>query len=142
MGNNGFEGKVLDYLLNHWHVSDEPVTESMLAEHFNVSPTPVRETLNNLEGKGLVERRQKKGTYLRPLSLGELSEVYDIRSALEGLAAKLLCEHVTENLIRELILMNEDYEMKKSSGNYLVLSKADSNFHSKIFESCGNQRLA
>ncbi len=61
--------------------------ETALAEQFHVSRTPVREAIRRLEAEGLVRVEPRRGAVVSELALDELDEIYDIRSALETLAA-------------------------------------------------------
>lgn len=61
--------------------------EEVLAEQYGVSRTPVREALRRLYTEGLVRLERNRGAVVTLLALDELDEVYDIRLALETLAA-------------------------------------------------------
>ena len=72
----------------------ERILEEAIAERYSVSRTPLREALLQLEQEGLLERFSKRGMIVTGLSLKEVSELYEVRARLEGLAAW----HATENL--------------------------------------------
>ena len=72
----------------------ERILEEVIAERYNVSRTPLREALLQLEQEGLLERFSKRGMTVTGLSLKEVSELYEVRARLEGLAAW----HATDNL--------------------------------------------
>ncbi|MDX3805167.1 GntR family transcriptional regulator [Bosea thiooxidans] len=60
-----------------------------LAEHYGVSPAPVREALQVLQGEGLVVLEANRGARVRPIDEQVLINVFDVREALESfLAAK------------------------------------------------------
>lgn len=139
--NNNLQEKVLEHLLSSGFGPEDTIREVDLAGIFEVSVTPIREALNNLEEKGFVERRKRRGTYLKPFSLKELCELYEVRSVLEGLAARLLCEVVTPGVVEELRGLADEYEKNKPGRKRSVLANLDYEFHSKIVESCGNERL-
>ncbi len=81
----------------------EKIVETVYADIFNVSRTPVREALHMLEQTGLVEYHPQKGCYVRPLpSIDEVEEVYQIRSALEVMAAESLVNNITAEAINKL----------------------------------------
>ena len=66
------------------------LSEVRLAELFDVSRTPVREALKQLQGEGLVEIRPKVGTFVRRMTRREIVEMFEIKEVLEGMAARLL----------------------------------------------------
>ncbi len=133
--------KVLQHLLDSGCGYEEPVREVDLAEHFEVSMTPVREVLNDLEQSGFVVRIKRKGTFLKSFSVKEISELYDLRSVLEGLAARLLVEVVTDEIIDQLQELADKYVMEEPNRIRKVLAKIDYRFHSLLVDSCKNDRL-
>ncbi|MGO2111152.1 MAG: GntR family transcriptional regulator [Pseudoclavibacter sp.] len=66
------------------------LAEAQLAQEFEVSRTPVREALKQLENEGLVEIRAKVGTFVRTPTQREIVEMFQLKEGLEGLAAGLL----------------------------------------------------
>jgi DNA-binding GntR family transcriptional regulator len=73
----------------------EPLVETTLATMLGVSRTPVREALRRLEQDTLVERVHR-GLQVRTQSIGEILEIYEVRIALEGTAARAAAERRTE----------------------------------------------
>ena len=64
----------------------ERLMEIQLAEDMGVSRTPVREAIRKLELEGFVVMIPRKGTYVAGLSMKQMSEVFEVRAALEELA--------------------------------------------------------
>lgn len=62
--------------------------ENDLAEEFKVSRTRVREALTALELRGLITREPKRGAVVSRMDLAEIFAIYDVREALEGMAAR------------------------------------------------------
>ncbi|GGA61596.1 GntR family transcriptional regulator [Pseudoclavibacter endophyticus] len=71
------------------------LAEVALAQEFDVSRTPVREALKQLENEGLVEIRPKVGTFVRTPTQREIVELFELKEGLEGLAAGLLARRGT-----------------------------------------------
>jgi DNA-binding GntR family transcriptional regulator len=65
------------------------LTEQRLAATFDCSRTPVREAVRRLESEGLVVVAPNRGAQVRPLSEGEISDLYEVRARLEAYAAEL-----------------------------------------------------
>jgi DNA-binding GntR family transcriptional regulator len=74
-----------DVVAGEW--DDAPLVEHALARRYGTSRTPVREALRRLEHDGLIERRERS-LRVRARSPEEILEIYEIRIALEGLAAR------------------------------------------------------
>ena len=85
--------------------------EIRLAEELGVSRTPIREAIRKLEQEGFVVMVPRRGTYVADISLKDISQVFEIRGALEELAAGLAAERITpdelERLERILVEINE-----------------------------------
>ncbi|MFH0796337.1 MAG: GntR family transcriptional regulator [Candidatus Omnitrophota bacterium] len=132
-------GKIKNYLLNS---NGGRVKEIDLARLLGVSRGSIRDVLTGLLEKGLIERKKKAGTSLRKLTLLELNEIYDLRSVLEGLAARLLSERITPGIIGELKKINREHRKAIAKEDPYLADKTDIAFHGKIIGNCGNARLA
>src|SRR5215472_3619651 len=85
----------------------EQLRQRELAERFGVSVTPVREALRWLESEGLVRHDAHKGSTVVKADAGGTKEKYQIRAALEGLAASLAAPKISDEDIGELESYNE-----------------------------------
>ncbi|MGF9661897.1 GntR family transcriptional regulator [Arthrobacter crystallopoietes] len=84
-----------------------PVSEVFLAQEFEVSRTPIRETLKQLQHEGLVEIRPKVGTFVREPTRREIVELFQLKESLEGLAAGLLTRR---GKVREISILERNVE--------------------------------
>ena len=80
----------------------ERLMEIPLAEELGVSRTPIREAIRKLELEGFVVMVPRRGTYVANISLKDITQVFEIRSALEELAAGLAAERITSEEIETL----------------------------------------
>ena len=80
----------------------ERLMEIPLAEELGVSRTPIREAIRKLELEGFVVMVPRRGTYVANISLKDITQVFEIRSALEELAAGLAAERITEEEMETL----------------------------------------
>jgi DNA-binding GntR family transcriptional regulator len=69
------------------------VHEQEIAERFSVSRGPAREALRILERDGLVQFQARRGARVTELTIDEVAEVFEMRSALLGVAARRLARH-------------------------------------------------
>jgi DNA-binding GntR family transcriptional regulator len=119
----------------------ERMMEIQLAEEMGVSRTPVREAIRKLELEGLVVMIPRKGAYVAGLSLKDIADVFEIRRAVEGLAAELATERITdeelEKLERYLVIIAEQIE----EGDLNKVVETDTEFHTLLYEASRNQRL-
>lgn len=114
------------------------LVESDLAERFNVSRTPIREALQRLETQSMLTR-QGRSLIVASLDHNQLSELYAVRSELEGLAARLAARHAAEEEIRVLRRMVE--EDRGLIGDPEALSRANRRFHKQIHLASHNRFL-
>ena len=82
--------------------SDARLDERRLAEELGVSRTPIREALSRLEQEGLVRMVPRRGTFVVRKSKEEILQVICVWGALESLAARLGCEHASDEEIAGL----------------------------------------
>lgn len=119
----------------------ERMMEIQLAEEMGVSRTPVREAIRKLELEGLVVMIPRKGAYVAGLSLKDIADVFEIRRALEGLAAELAADRITdqelENLERYLVKISEEIEC----GDLNKVVEIDTDFHTLLYQASRNSKL-
>lgn len=81
----------------------ERLFEVPLAVQLNLSRTPVRAALSQLEQEGLLERAQGGGFVVRSFSIQEVLDSIELRGMLEGVAARLAAERGVEERDLEVI---------------------------------------
>jgi DNA-binding GntR family transcriptional regulator len=105
------------------------LVESELAERFGVSRTPIREALQRLETQSLLSR-DGRSLIVASLDHSQLSELYVVRGALEGLAARLAARHSTPE---ELAVLRHMLEADRALvGDPDAMSRANHGFISKF----------
>ncbi len=116
-----------------------PVVESELAETFGASRTPIREALRRLESEGLVEPRGLRGSVVRELRADELACIYEIREALESLAARRASRTFVEGDYRTLESFVK--EMRASLDDAVAFERATSAFADYLVDRADGPRL-
>lgn len=119
----------------------ERLVEIKLADEMGVSRTPVREAIRKLELEGFVIMMQRKGAYVAGLSPKEIRDVFEIRSTLESLAARLAAERISESQLEQLRRQLADIESKIKTHELEAVVKSDIIFHDILFNASGNARL-
>ena len=80
----------------------KPLRQEALAEQFEVSRTPVREALRQLEARGVVVQRPGFGATVRDLNARDVREAYQVRAELEGLATELAVDWLTDEQLERI----------------------------------------
>ncbi len=113
--------------------------ERTLVERYGVSRGPIREVLRALEVQGLLVRTRSKGVNVAELSLDEMSEVYEMRIALEGLAARLAVEAADREGIEQVRLVYDRLQAAQcEQRHWLELSNE---FRCALYQLSGRKRL-
>ncbi len=119
----------------------ERIMEIQLAEELGVSRTPVREAIRKLELEGYVVMMPRRGTYVANMSIRDINEIFEIRTALESLSNGLAAEHITdeelEHLQRLLVIIGGYIK----EGNMEKIVETDIEFHDLMYHAARNQRL-
>jgi DNA-binding GntR family transcriptional regulator len=139
------EGSLLDrvrrLVLGGQFPPGAPLSEVFLAQAFEVSRTPIRETLKQLQHEGLVEIRPKVGTFVREPTRREIVELFQLKEGLEGLAAGLLARrgNVPELAVLERNVTESDQAAAdQDAARYAELVHE---FHRTIITGSDNSKL-
>ncbi len=117
------------------------VRDEELAEQLGVSRTPVREALRILIRDGLVETFPRSQTRVRTFTEHDLEEIFDIRIALESMAAKAAARHITPSEISRLRNAFDRSEAGLRAGDNRLSLEFDRDLHRVVLECCRNTRL-
>jgi DNA-binding GntR family transcriptional regulator len=119
----------------------EKIDKKALVEILGVSQTPINEALSKLAGEKFLEQRSRQGFFIRQYSYFELSQLFELRAAIEGMAARLCAEHVQDDELKGLVKLFDGFTLplsKKRSADYL---HADKQFHESLVKYSGNPFL-
>jgi DNA-binding GntR family transcriptional regulator len=115
------------------------VRQESLAEEFGVSRYPVREAIDQLAQEGLVEVVPRRGTVVRMTSGRQILEVYEVRAALDGAAARLAARRATPETIRRMRDVAERTRAAALRGETLVSLNLE--FHGALRAASDNEVL-
>jgi len=124
------------------HPAGEPLTEKELARRYKASRTPVREAALRLQEERLLRIVPNRGYFVSPITLQELNDVYEYRTAVECAAAELAARKGTDSeLLQKLTQLAETSYRDDSIESYMEFIEADTIFHVGIARLSRNQML-
>ena len=115
--------------------------EVELAEDMGVSRTPVREAIRKLEKEGLVTIEPRRGAYASDISIKDMVDVLEVRQMLEGMAASMAAQKVTEEEKLDFVEANSAYKNAVKKENIEEIIRYDELFHQLIVSYSGNKTL-
>lgn len=132
---------LIDAILRGTLKPGDRIVETRIAHELGVSQTPVREALRDLELLGFVTSEPFRGTRVRAFTHEELVQIYPIRAAIEGVAARAAATRITTEQL--LVLEEQIDRMREASelGDEATAIEADIAFHRIIVEASGNRLL-
>ena len=122
----------------------EKLREPVLSRQLGVSRTPLREALLQLDSEGFVEMTPRRGAVVRPLSKQDAAETYEVKGALEALAARLACERMDPDTLRKLRDINDRIaSLRRARGaDQARILQLNTEFHQTLTDASGNEKLS
>jgi DNA-binding GntR family transcriptional regulator len=120
----------------------ERLIEIELAQRFGTSRGPLREAMQTLAARGMVEAVRNRGVIVRSISTREAMEVYDVRAALFGLAGRLLTDRLNDLMLETMYGFVAEMEKCAKEQSFDAYYRQNLAFHDFLISSSGNKMLA
>lgn len=133
--------RIREDIIERKYKPGEALTEQGLADSLQVSRTPIREALRQLELEELVEIRPNKGAVVVGIHAEDIRDIYLIRSLLEGLAAEEAAQKAEPEEIERLQETVDLMEFYLERQSYDKLRAMDDRFHQMIYEMSRSRML-
>lgn len=131
-------------ILNGTLAVGQRIYEAELAKQLAVSRNPVRESIRRLQQDGLVDVRPRSGIYVSSISMEEADDIYRIRGALEGLAARLAAERITDReleVLEQVLHAGSDTIRQSTSIEDVAIVSGADQFHRAVHEFAHSPQL-
>jgi DNA-binding GntR family transcriptional regulator len=128
-------------------VPGDRLVETQLAQQLQVSRTPIREAMRQLQREGLIAGDTNEGLRVTSISAEDAIHLYDCRIGLEQMSVAGACDRITSAQLQTLeqtILQAEKLMQRSASPVDLInpqLLELDYQFHQTIAASSGNKWL-
>ncbi len=118
-----------------------PIVEVVLARELGVSKTPVRGALGRLKRDGLVTYIPFKGYYVAGIFKEDIREIFEMRSLLEGWAARVAAERMSDKDIAQCRLLMEQADEAARMTDFDLYFQRGRLFHAFLLDHVGNSRM-
>lgn len=115
------------------------ISEDLLASEFGTSRTPIREALLRLQREHLIDIYPRQGTFVSPISLQDIYEVYQIRLLLEPRIARISCRRMDRLVLERFLNLFSTMDMRSVS--FKDWFQYDRDLHDYIVECTHNRHL-
>jgi DNA-binding GntR family transcriptional regulator len=119
----------------------ERLLQEDLAERFKVSPTPIREAIQQLVAEGVLSHSPYKSVQVAEVRQEEVREVYLIRSVVERLAVREGVSNLKISDVKRLHTLQDEITALVQGGQHGSLIKLNRDFHMLIYEAAGMPQL-
>ena len=129
---------LFDRIITGEYPAGTKLKQEDIATEFNISRSPVRTVLQQLDQDGLVQLSPNKGARVLPFTADEIEEIYEIRKSLE-----LLCLDISAPILslHKLLALRTEHLENLQNDDVMLLSEMDARLHTYIIESSQKKRL-
>jgi len=128
-------------LMSGVFVPGQTLSLRSLATALGTSPMPVRESLSRLVAARALEEVSNRTIRVPRLTLTGLVELFELRTLVEGMAARVACERADAGLIERLTEINDRILSAHSEKNMDRVLVENRSFHFAIYESANSDIL-
>lgn len=111
-----------------------------ISREFGTSAGPVREAIRRLAGEGLLEFTPHRGATVRRFTERQIREIFQVREAVEGYAARLAAENIHRSDFSERLAACRD-SLRETVGAHVAHTRIKQDFHDLLYEFGGNATL-
>jgi len=119
----------------------DSIDESTIANKHKLSQTPIREALIKLQAQGLITSLPRGGMIVAKMSLQQLLSLWELLAELEGVAAKLACQRMSDSELSSLKALHDKSASIVHSEDVIDWQKSNLAFHEIIYKATRNPYL-
>ncbi len=116
----------------------ERIIQEQIAHALGVSRQPVQQALLLLRNQGVLKDAPGRGLVVAPLDADHVAHIYDMRTAIEGMACRLAANNISEQTLKQGVAILEVGRKAVASGSIPKMIAADIRFHEFLYSLSGN----
>lgn len=132
--------RIKESILRGEYEPNEKIVVSKLEKKYQISRTPLREALRQLEIEGLLIQ-SNSGVHVVELNTQDFKDLYHCRLILEKEVMKLIVDTITDEELHEIGSLLDKSDQLLEEREYLQLLELNTKFHDKLLESSPNKRM-
>lgn len=119
----------------------ESIDEAELANQHQVSRTPIREALIQLQAQGMVASLPRGGMIVAKMDLQQLLALWELLAELEGIAVRLACQRISKEELEMLVQLHEQSSKHAEADDVAGWQQSNLKFHDLIYRATRNPYL-
>ena len=133
--------KIKELVLNEHFEAGQLLSERELIDILSMSKTPIKSALVRLESEGFVKISSKQGIYINDLSLQRITDIYDLRTALETFNCRKLLGKLSDEQFEKLKANLDATEKVVNNLDVQGFAEYDHAFHLLLSEFVNNHEI-
>ncbi len=133
--------EIKDAIIDETYGPGQALPEIPLAQKYGVKRTRIRQIFQKLERDTLVEIIPARGAFVKPISMSEFQEIFEIREALEGIAARLAARKRRDEEVEKILREFEALKHDRGSDNLERKVRLGGTLHEFILRNAGNRKI-
>jgi DNA-binding GntR family transcriptional regulator len=121
--------------------ASQKISEAEICNDLSISRTPAREALIKLASDNLIEYAPRRGFFVKEVSLKEKLDVYAVLACLDGFAAALAMDKMTDEDFKEMEISIGKIDLAIENKDYILYNKLQFGFHDIYVNKCDNEKL-
>lgn len=115
-----------------------PISEIAVAKELNISRTPLREAMRELEREGLIISYPDRGSFVSQVSPSDIDEIYELRSLIESWCLRQGIDRIDKNALN---VVRSEFQVAYDSNDWQLFHEADRKLHGMIVDSAASPRI-
>jgi DNA-binding GntR family transcriptional regulator len=138
--NRVFE-EIKNEIINGTYAPGESFAEIPLSNKYGINRTRMHQVINELEKLSLVEKIPSKGAFVKVITSKDLQEIFELKEAMDGMAARLAARRRRNDQLAEMVALFEEAQRSFSETDYDRKIEIGEKLHQFILSSCDNSRI-